>query len=105
MKRLWLIFSQTATVCLAFLFVVATLRPEWLPTKNVFQGATGTVTLRAVPDSPSGVVRPNSYSEAVRKATPSVVNIFTSKEVRTPKHPLLNDPLFKRFFGDQFGDQ
>ena len=35
---------------------------------------------------------------------PAVVNIFTSKEVRTPRHPLLNDPLFRRFFGDRFGD-
>ena len=105
MKRLWLVFSQTATVCLALLFVVATLRPEWLPSRSVFPGGSGAVTVRTIPDSPSGVVRPNSYSEAVRKATPSVVNIFTSKEVRTPRHPLLNDPLFKRFFGEQFGEQ
>lgn len=105
MKRLWLIFSQTATVCLALLFVVATLRPEWLPSRSVFPGAGGPVTVQAVTYGPSGAVRPNSYNEAVRKATPSVVNIFTSKEVRTPRHPLLNDPLFKRFFGEQFGDQ
>jgi serine protease DegQ len=105
MKRLWLIFSQTATVCLALLFVVATLRPEWLPTRSVFPGGGGQVTVQAVASGPSGAVRPNSYNEAVRKATPSVVNIFTSKEVRTPRHPLLNDPLFKRFFGEQFGDQ
>ncbi|TAN55435.1 MAG: Do family serine endopeptidase, partial [Betaproteobacteria bacterium] len=38
----------------------------------------------------------------VRSAMPAVVNIFTSKEVRTPRHPLLNDPLFRRFFGDRF---
>ena len=30
MRRLWLIFSQTATVCLAVLFVVSTLRPDLL---------------------------------------------------------------------------
>ena len=39
--------------------------------------------------------------EAVRKAMPSVVNIFTSKEVRVQRNPLLNDPLFRRFFGDE----
>ena len=33
MYRLWLTFAQTATVCLAILFVVATLKPEWLPGK------------------------------------------------------------------------
>ena len=31
---------------------------------------------------------------------PSVVNIFTSKEVKLPRHPFMNDPLFRRFFGD-----
>jgi serine protease DegQ len=31
MRRLWLIFSQAVTVALALLFVVATLKPEWLP--------------------------------------------------------------------------
>ena len=30
MRRLWLIFSQAVTVALALLFVVATLKPEWL---------------------------------------------------------------------------
>jgi serine protease DegQ len=30
MRRLWLIFAQTVTVGLAVLFVVSTLKPEWL---------------------------------------------------------------------------
>jgi Do/DeqQ family serine protease len=47
----------------------------------------------------------NSYYDAVQRATPSVVNIFTSKEIRSPKHPLLNDPIFRRFFGDQLPDE
>jgi Do/DeqQ family serine protease len=34
-----------------------------------------------------------------------VVNIFTSKEIRAPRHPLLNDPIFRRFFGDQLPDE
>lgn len=105
MKRLWLIFSQTATVCLALLFVISTLKPEWLPSRGIFAGPGNTVTVQTILDNPTGGVRANSYSDAVKKATPSVVNIFTSKEVRAPRHPLLNDPLFRRFFGDQLGDQ
>ena len=50
-------------------------------------------------------VRVGSYHEAVQRAAPSVVNIFTSKEIRSPRHPLLNDPLFRRFFGDQLPDE
>ncbi|HZX29769.1 MAG TPA: 2-alkenal reductase, partial [Rhodocyclaceae bacterium] len=30
MRKLWLIFAQTVTVALAVLFVVGTLKPEWL---------------------------------------------------------------------------
>jgi len=30
LRRLWLVFAQATTVGLALLFIVATLRPEWL---------------------------------------------------------------------------
>src|ERR1700704_7216953 len=30
MRNLWLIFAQTATVAVSVLFVVTTLKPEWL---------------------------------------------------------------------------
>jgi Do/DeqQ family serine protease len=49
-------------------------------------------------------VRAGSFHEAVQRAAPSVVNISTSKEIRSPRHPLLNDPLFRRFFGSQLPD-
>jgi serine protease DegQ len=105
MKRLWLIFSQTATVCVALLFVISTLKPEWLPSRSLLPATVGTVPMSSAPEADPGAARTNSYSDAVKRAAPSVVNIFTSKEIRTPRHPLLNDPLFKRFFGEQFGDQ
>ncbi len=42
---------------------------------------------------------PISYSDAVARAAPAVVNIYTSKTVsRERQHPLLNDPFFRRFF-------
>jgi Do/DeqQ family serine protease len=99
--RLWLIFSQAATIAVAVLFVVSTFRPEWLPARP---SAPVTVVQETSASTPSAV-RALSYSDAVRRATPSVVNIFTSKEVRAPRHPLLNDPLFRRFFGDQLPDE
>ena len=107
MRKLWLVFSQTATLCLAALFVVSTLKPEWLPAKGVSLPGAGptVVTVPVGSDAGAGGPRAHSYNDAVRKAAPSVVNIFTSKEVRTPRHPLLNDPLFRRFFGDQGGEQ
>jgi serine protease DegQ len=105
MYRLWLIFAQAATVAVAVLFVVSTLQPDWLPGKR----PAGTIAFvqqapapALVPAASGERVAPRgaSYAEAVQRATPSVVNIFTSKEVRPSRHPLLEDPMFRRFFGD-----
>ena len=100
MYRLWLIFALAATVAVAVLFVVSTFRPEWLPAR-----APGAVVQTAPSAAPGGAAQPGSYNDAVSRAAPSVVNIFTSKEIRSPKHPLLNDPVFRRFFGDQMPDE
>ncbi len=43
----------------------------------------------------------SSYAPAVRRAAPSVVNIYTRKKVPESKHPLLNDPFFRRFFNNK----
>ncbi len=99
MRRLWLIFSQATTIAVAVLFVFSTFRPEWLPSR----ASSIAVVQSASPAS--GAVRMASYSDAVRRATPSVVNIFTSKEIHAERHPLLDDPIFRRFFGDPAPDE
>jgi len=100
MYRLWLIFSQAATVAVAVLFVVSTFHPEWLP-----QRARVAVLQQAPVRHAAMETQPESLHVAVERATPSVVNIFTSKEVRVSHHPLFDDPLFKRFFGDQLPEE
>ena len=108
LHRLWLIFAQTATVCVAALFVVSTFKPEWLPgpgTPAPVPTATVTVPIATTSLPASIASRPESFHDAVGRATPAVVNIFTTKEVSARRSPLLNDPLFRRFFGDQFGDE
>jgi serine protease DegQ len=99
MRRLWLIFAQTVTVSLAVLFVISTLRPDWLgqathnrPSIVALQESTGTG--EPVPGTAS-------YREAARKALPSVVYIYTSQTVPSPRHPLIDDPIFRHFFGDR----
>jgi len=102
MRNLWLIFAQTATVAVSVLFVVTTLKPEWLGRPG---SGRQVVELRQATLSPGLPARAASYSDAVRKAVPSVVNIFTSKEIKTPRHPFLDDPLFRHFFGDRLEDE
>ncbi len=98
MYRLWLIFAQMATVLLAIFFVVSTLRPELLPWKP-----RGEIVMIKEAAPIVEAERSDSYSKAAEIAMPSVVNIFTRKEIKEePSHPLLNDPMFRRFFGEQF---
>ncbi|MDH3630767.1 MAG: trypsin-like peptidase domain-containing protein [Gammaproteobacteria bacterium] len=50
------------------------------------------------PDNKSAVF---SYADAVASSAASVVTIYTSKTVTEKPHPLLDDPVFSKFFGDQ----
>ena len=106
MRKLWLLFAQVTTVFLALFLVVQTMRPDLLP----FRSNGGLVTVREAPSSQgkpgeAGGKPASSYSLAAKRAMPSVVNIFTSKEVKMPRHPFMDDPLFRRFFGDQYDSE
>lgn len=88
---------------LAALFIVATLKPEWLSESRV-GSLVDTVSLKE--SNYDGQLSPGSYHEAVKRSMPAVVNIFTSKASAKPKtrkggSPNSADPLFKFFFGDQ----
>jgi len=98
MRKFWLVFAQSTTIALGVLFVVVIFRPDWLTWRSA-QHAPG-ITIREVVAPSSGGVQIDSLSAAAKKAIPSVVNVFTSKEVRLPRNPLADDPIFKRFFGD-----
>ncbi len=98
MRKLWLIFTQAVTISLAALFVVVTLRPDLV---SLSEHNGGIVTVREAADTPRDRPHVASLSPAAKKAMPSVVNIFTSKDIKVPRHPFMDDPLFRRFFGDQ----
>ena len=97
MKRLWLIFSQTATILLAAYFVVATLKPQWLG-RGTAIGAIGTLTVDSR-GSGGAEVPPGSLRQAAQKASAAVVSISTSKNAR--RNPKAEDPWFRFFYGDQ----
>lgn len=42
-----------------------------------------------------------TFQPAIKKAAPAVVNIYTTKTTALTQHFLLDDPLFRRFFGIQ----
>ena len=96
MKRLWLLFSQTATVLLAAYFVVATLKPQWLGRGPSMAGAVALIEA-AAPEP--GEIPAGSFRLAAQKASAAVVSINTSKVARKGANG--SDPWFRFFFGDQ----
>jgi serine protease DegQ len=102
-KKLWLIFAQTVTICLALVFLLELIFPTFL--RNIITNQNGAVAVKQLEPLNTGNVV-GSYSQAVKKAMPSVVNIFTSKNAQNnPHQKYLDDPTFRQFFGDQLDDQ
>jgi Do/DeqQ family serine protease len=106
MRRLWLVFAQAVTIAVAALFVVQTLKPEWLKQSFDLAGGKNAVSVVEVRESTASgdghkVV---SYADAAKHALPSVVHVFTTQEIRS-RHPLANDPFWYHFFGDRQGMQ
>ena len=99
MRKLWLLFAQAVTATLAVLFVLSLVKPDWLPWRTqVVEVRESTVAATALPVAVNP--RAFSFSEAAKKAVPSVVNISATRQVRR-RNPLLDDPVFQRFFGER----
>jgi Do/DeqQ family serine protease len=100
MRRTWLIFSQAVTVAVAVLFVVATLKPDWLA-RNPARMLPEIVTIQTAPP-PAAVTASDAspgYRIAAQRAAPAVVSIAAS---RAPaRNPHADDPVFRFFFGDR----
>ncbi len=107
-RRTWLIFSQAVTVAVALLFVVTTLKPEWLPggaggrfapalpAPTFIQGAP---VPAAGPGAAAGSATVASmsagYALAARRASPAVVSVTAT---RMSRNPHADDPRFREFF-------
>ena len=101
MRRLWLIFAQATTVGLAVLFVVTTLKPQWLPADGpaLGTGMSRVVSLRMAAPAASGALPYQVMAEAARIAAPAVVSVMTSKARK--RNPQGDDPGFGFFFGER----
>lgn len=94
-QKLWLLFAQVVTACLALLFVLRLFFPQLL------NQPSQTVVVKEVSQT-NLVPKISSYRMAAQKAMPAVVNIFTSKKaLPNPHQRFLDDPAFRQFFGDQ----
>ena len=104
MRKAWLLFSQTVTIAVALLFVVATLKPAWLkrgPGPTVAAAPAPAVTLPPPVQSVSLIgpgTAATSYADAAKRAAPAVVSITASRVAQRLRN---DDPMFRFFFGDR----
>jgi serine protease DegQ len=98
-RKFWLLFAQAVTVSLALLFVINTLRPDLLAWNSRPAAPLTKAAAPASVVSPTGKL--TSFSEAAKRAMPTVVNIYTSKEVKAQRQPFMDDPVFRYFFGGE----
>jgi Do/DeqQ family serine protease len=104
MRRTWLIFTQAVTVALAVLFVVATLKPDWL--KRSPLPVLQQVTPAPVSEVAAVHIDPTprqGYAVAARRASPAVVSVTASK--MPERNRQMDDPWFRFFFGDRAQQQ
>lgn len=100
LRRLWLLFAQATTIGLAALFIVATLRPEWLrgAPQVVSTPVAGSVSIQqvALSEPANRNASITSYAEAARRAMGAVVSVYTTKEMRRGQG---DDAFSERLFG------
>ncbi|MBC3337406.1 MULTISPECIES: Do family serine endopeptidase AlgW [Pseudomonas] len=68
--------------------------PQWVGLPSL------DVNLQQAPQTSAVQQGPVTYADAVVVAAPAVVNLYTTKVINKPAHPLFEDPQFRRFFGD-----
>ena len=98
MRKFWLLFAQATTVALGVLFVVALFKPGLLQWQREHKLTIQQVPLTSSPPAHAG----DSFAPAAQRVIPSVVNVFTQQQIRSPKHPAIDDPVFRYFFGERF---
>lgn len=71
---------------------------RWTPPSNPNTGAANSTNAGSNP----AVMPVASYADVVSKVAPAVVTIHSQVRVRQPQqYPFMNDPFFRRFFGDR----
>jgi len=98
-KKLTLFLIRYVIAGLAIAFVLVYFLPGFLPSglqrdfsnQNINIGTPGSGTA--------------SYHGAVAVSAPAVVNVYATKVIKRTTQPLLQDPIFRRFFGIQGGGE
>jgi serine protease DegQ len=108
MRKAWLLFSQTVTIAVALLFVVATLKPQWLH-RGLDPALTPVAAIAPLLPAVQNVsligpgAAATSYSLAAKRASPAVVSINASRA--SAQRPDRQDSMLRFFFGERTPQQ
>ncbi len=94
-KQISFFLLRSVIAGLAIAFVLVYFLPEYLPSRGRDDFNMQNTKLAS---SDHGAA---SYHGAVAASAPAVVNVYATKVIRRRTHPILQDPIFRRFFGDQ----
>lgn len=101
-RSVW--FAGGAIAAAALLWSFSALASSDTSTKSPV-----TVKVDATPLASAAAGEPASYAPVVKRVAPSVVKVLVTARAKTVAAPDLpqffNDPLFRQFFGNQFGGQ
>ena len=94
MRRVWLFFAQLITVAFAGLFIVAYFMPELIDPFRPFSSGKPAPAPKPVAPAQTAITARFSFREAVEKANPAVVSIFTVKKVSPGNSVFSRGPFF-----------
>lgn len=99
LKRIWLVFAQAVAAGLGVWIAVSFMQKD----DGAPRGPVQVVALKESAQAPEpGPVSTHGFRQAARKAMPSVVNIYTSKQVPVRRNPFFDD-LLRRYYGEPNG--
>jgi serine protease Do len=105
--RKWIVTASLLTAGMIIGFVVAS-DLGWLPTGHAVPDVSSAPIARPVATAPQPVLSGGggqTFVEIAKAVKPAVVNIYASKSSGRGEGPHggpLDDPLFRKFFGDEF---
>jgi Do/DeqQ family serine protease len=99
MTRLENLVGKLGSLCLLSLVLLGGLAgPAWAQEPAL---PNSLVPNTIVPKSQAAMKQ--SFAPVVKQAAPAVVNVYVRHRVQQRVSPFMNDPFFRRFFGQQFG--
>jgi Do/DeqQ family serine protease len=92
--------SGKAVMCITRPMINRLIQTLLLTLFAVAQWSGPTIAQKRPPTSRQEITL--SFAPLVKKAAPTVVNIYTKRVVQRRQSPFLNDPFFRQFFGNAF---